>query len=238
MTRNTPAPTRLEAVASLVPPGSRVADVGTGHGKLPRRLLASGRASHCIASERSRALRDRIGPRLRGPAAQRLDLRVGDGLAVLGADDRVDVLVLSGMGARRILRILETPRLRLLGIRRLILQPQCEIPLVRRWLARNGLPIVDERLVRERGRFYVVLAAEWSAPTRPSAYGGLGAEELLEAGPCLVRSPDPVVRLYWSERLDRMERILRRAPSGPGSAAAARGRALALRVLGSLPGDV
>ena len=34
----------------FVPRGSRVADIGSGHGILPRLLLASGRASYCIAS--------------------------------------------------------------------------------------------------------------------------------------------------------------------------------------------
>ena len=42
---------RLEAVASMVPRDSRVADIGTDHAILPRRLLSSGRAAHCIASD-------------------------------------------------------------------------------------------------------------------------------------------------------------------------------------------
>ena len=42
---------RLEAIASMVPHGSRVADIGTDHALLPRMLLSGGRAAHCIARD-------------------------------------------------------------------------------------------------------------------------------------------------------------------------------------------
>ncbi len=139
--------------------GSRVADVGTGHGKLPLRLLASGRAAHCVATERNPRLlteaRRRAVDRLPG-----VELRAGDGLAALHSADRIDVVVLAGMGSRKMIRILDDERLLRLAVRRLVLQPQCEAPLLRRWLAGQGFCIVAERYPVERGRSYVVMAAD------------------------------------------------------------------------------
>lgn len=227
---------RLRAVASLVPPGSRVADIGTDHGRLPDILLASGRAAYCVATERAG---HRV-PRLPGPHADperatRLEFRNGFGLRVLRAGDRVEVVVLSGLGARAVTRILEDRPPGELGVRRLVIQPQSEPARIRRWLAGNGYAIVDERMVRERDRFYVVLAAEPGPGALQLAHPGLSREDLEEAGPRLVRSSDPVVRDYWRRVLRDQERILLLGSRGAGRAAARRRLERARRVLAALP---
>ena len=70
-------------VASLVPRGARVADVGTGGGGLPRLLLSRGIAAHCIATETSLELLGRLSVPRPG-----LETRVGSGLDPLGAAAR------------------------------------------------------------------------------------------------------------------------------------------------------
>lgn len=222
---------RLRATAGLIPEGSRVADIGTDHGHLPRLLLSSGRASYCVATElrESRLARTRQPP-ADDPLAPRLVLRWGDGLVPLRPDDRLDVIVLAGMGARTIVRILEDPCRVGLGVGRLVIQPQSEIALVRRWLASREFHIVDETLAHERGHFYVALAAT-TGPGEPCAgHPRLTEEDLFEVGPCLVASGDPQLRRYWRHRRRREERILDRA-RGAGRAAALRRRDLACRVL-------
>jgi tRNA (adenine22-N1)-methyltransferase len=221
---------RLRAVASLVPPGSRVADIGTGHGKLPHWLLAGSHIAHCIATEKTResgscltTLADTHG----------IDLRFGDGLRVLRPEDRVDVLVLSGLGARSIIDILDDDRGTAWEAGRLVLQPQTEAGRIRRWLVANGRTIVAERMARERGRFYLAIAAE-SGRARLPPHPTLSAEELLEAGPCLVSSRNPLVRSYWRRHLVRLERILERAPAATEQRRARRQALLAARVLGVL----
>ena len=158
---------RLAAIAALVPQGARVADVGTDRALLPRALLASGRASYCLAIDRSpnviRSARAAL-PVLR-PG---LELRSGNGLDAIEERDRIDVVVLAGLGARSIVRILDDPRRLSLGLGRLVLQPQTEPHRLRSWLGANGLEIVDERQAHERGRSYIVLAAR---PSGPSADG-------------------------------------------------------------------
>jgi len=151
-------------VAALVPRGVRVADVGTGDARLPLRLRAGGRAAWCVASERSPQRTAAARRRLPAGGESGVELRTGDGLAPFGAEDRIDVLILAGMGARKMIRILEAGSPARLGLRRLVLQPQCEADRLRRWLAGHGYRIVAERLVVERRRPYVVLAAEAARP--------------------------------------------------------------------------
>jgi tRNA (adenine22-N1)-methyltransferase len=226
---------RLDAVARMVPPGSVVADIGTDHGLLPRRLLASGRAVRCIASEPEA---DRLAKVRDFPPGHSchgaLSLRIGDGLTVLQPADGVDVVVIAGLGGQAIARILDHPVRRTLALKRLVLQPQTDPVAVRSWLVGNGFRHVEERLVLDRRRFYVLIAAE---PGRERlSHPRLSRPDLLEAGPLLVRSGDPLVVVFWERWLARHERILARARPGAARDEAVRQRELARRVLAALSG--
>ena len=224
-------PQRLRAVAELVPAGAVVVDVGAGHGLLCLWLLARGRVPRCIATERDRVAGARLVDR---DKVSGLEVRFGDGLRVLGREECPEVLVISGLGARSMLRILEEAGERLSRLRRIVLQPQTEAGRLRRWIAGRGLTTVDERMTLDRGRFYVTIAAERRPAARPVSHPALSFDELMEAGPCLVRSADPLVREYWQRVATRLDRVLERATVGTGRARAVRHRALARRVLTAL----
>jgi tRNA (adenine22-N1)-methyltransferase len=152
-------PPRLAAVADAALPANRIADIGTDHGLLPVRLLLAGAVSFAVATERSVA---RLDPARRLAAKHGLaglDLRAGFGLEPLRAEDRLDVLVLAGMGGRTMRRILDPPRLAALGLPRLVLQPQTCLEEVRRSLDEAGFVLEVDRAVEDRGRRYVVLSA-------------------------------------------------------------------------------
>jgi len=218
---------RLDAVASFVPPGARVADVGADHGLLAKALLRSGIARSCVATEASPPRLARL--TLRVGAQARLELRCGDGLAPLRPEDGLDVLVLAGLGGASIVRILSQPRRGRLGIRRYVLQPATDAACVRRWLLGNGLGRMDERLVEMRGRFHTVIAAEnGNAPPLPAA---LDEDDVLEAGAPLLARRDPALLPYWRSTLDRQRRILREATPGRGRSEALRVAGVAERVL-------
>jgi tRNA (adenine22-N1)-methyltransferase len=224
---------RLDAIARMVPPGSVVADIGTDHGLLPLRLLASGRAIRCIASEPSAArLAKARALASRGPSRPVLELRIGDGFTVLEQEDGVDVAVIAGLGGHAVVRILDDPARERLALRRLVLQPQTDPSLVRGWLVKHGFRHVEERLVLDRGRFYTLIAAE--PGLERLEHPRLSREDVLEAGPLLVRSGDPLVSRFWTRWLERHERILARDRPGPARDEALRQRDLARRLLAAL----
>ena len=199
---------RLAAIAEQVPWGSRVVDIGSGHGLLPKILLSTGRASFCVATEPSSNGLRRVAP-LDG-----LDLRAGFGLGPLLCEDRLDVAVLAGLGARTIVNVLACARRQTLGLSRFVLQPQTEPAMLRRWLLGHGLAITRERLVVERGRRYLILSAEPQRSLRPPQHPRLNLDDLLEVGPHLVGSGDPEVRRDWAERVRHWRRIRNRAGNG------------------------
>ena len=98
---------RLAAVASMVPVGSRVVDVGTDHGKLPVVLLANGQAEHVLAVDISAKALAGAAHRVESHGlAGRMEARLSDGLTAVRPGE-VDVITICGMGGHRMRRILE-----------------------------------------------------------------------------------------------------------------------------------
>ena len=230
-----PLSPRLAALAEAIVPGSRVADVGSDHGKLPLWLAASGRAAYCLATEETAALLLRVA---RAPAeapwAKRLDYRAGDGLAAVHPGDRIDTIVLAGLGGRTIARLLDAPQAESLTPRRLVLQPRSEPALTRLWLSKHRWRPVAERLTEQCGRFHLTLAAERGDDDDLYGHETLSREDLLAAGPLLVRSSSPEMGRLWRLERDRLTSILEGSGSGPSLARARSALALALRVLAAI----
>lgn len=191
-------PPRLAAVAEQVPPGARFADVGTDHGHLPRALLDAGRVPRAIAMD--------ISPRPLDVARTHLapwpeaELRLGSGLIPLKAGE-ADAVAICGMGSVTMVDILTARDPASLGISRLILQPQGDLPPIRQHIEDIGHHIADEHLVADHGRLYLVIVAE------PGARAPLSEADLI-LGPVLRARGGPlydawleVQRIWWRSRL-------------------------------------
>ncbi len=169
---------RLQAVAGLVESCGTVADIGTDHGYIPIYLLSVGRAKRAVAMDVNEGPLQRAREHIaRHGLEGKVSLRLSDGLAAL-APGEAEVLVAAGMGGALIMRILEQGKETALAAKSLVLQPQSEVPAVRRFLQENGYRIVAEDMVFEDGKFYPMLAA------RPVRAKGCETDERRVAGVC------------------------------------------------------
>lgn len=200
---------RLQAVAALVTPGSRVADVGCDHGRLSVYLAQSGRASRVIASDlrskplaKARALVEKTGC---GPL---VECRLADGL--LGVQPgEVDAVVLAGISGITICDILQAaPWVRSSAVQ-LVMVPANKPEILRRWLAENGFAIEAEQAAIAAGRPYAVLSARWQgtpfAPTELWCSLGL-----------LADAPGEAALAWRRKELHRLERRLNGLQTGGG----------------------
>jgi tRNA (adenine22-N1)-methyltransferase len=154
---------RLSAAAALVRPGQPVADIACDHGKLAAVLAASGLYPRVIAADL------RPGPLAKAQktlqnagCAQMVELRLGDGLSVL-APGEVGTVVLAGVSAQTTVDILSAaPWIFDRGGPRLVLVPATRHAELRRWLLSNGFDLVQDRPVQAAGRWYAVMAAEYT----------------------------------------------------------------------------
>lgn len=191
---------RLATIAALVPPGCRLADIGTDHAYLPVYLVSDGLVTRAVAGEVNPGPFKAAGEALaRVGLTGQISLRFGDGLTVLAAGE-VDTVVIAGMGGLTIIDIL-TARPEVTGaLRRLILQPMQAAAPLRRWLAENGWRLVAEALVEEDGRLYEVIAAE---PGQAEEYEAI----LDEIGPLLWACRHPLLKKHLEALLEQAKRV-------------------------------
>jgi len=141
---------RLQCIASLVPQGARLADVGTDHGYLPVWLLQHGRIESAIASDINALPLDHARATAREyGVTERMDFRLCPGLAKIKAEE-CDAIAIAGMGGETILGILEAAPWTHEDVHTLILQPQTKIDLLRCWLCGHGYRFLSETLVRDK----------------------------------------------------------------------------------------
>ncbi len=150
---------RLQAVANLVSPGRRVADIGCDHGYVSIYLADVRKCPKVIAMDvRKGPLSQAESNIHRYGMDDRIETRLSDGTALLEPDE-VDTLLISGMGGRLIMRIVSEGLDRLGAFKELVLQPQSEVELVRKFLREHDYIIVDEDFVIEDGKNYPMMKA-------------------------------------------------------------------------------
>lgn len=180
---------RLACVASLVPAGARVADIGSDHAYLPAALVLDGKIDFAIAGEvvkgpYENAVHEIKDHQLEGKVIPRL----ADGLAAIEPADKVDTITIAGMGGSLIASILEKDKNKLTGIKRLVLQPNVGESQLREWLMNNHYQIMTEKIIEEDNHIYEIIVAEPSVvPFRYSKYE-------LDFGPFLLENKGPIFK--------------------------------------------
>ncbi|AWD62225.1 SAM-dependent methyltransferase [Limosilactobacillus reuteri] len=194
---------RLACVASLVPAGARVADIGSDHAYLPASLVLDGKIDFAIAGEvvkgpYENAVHEIKDHQLEGQVIPRF----ADGLAAIEPADKVDAITIAGMGGSLIASILEKGKDKLTGIKRLILQPNVGESQLREWLMNNHYQIMTEKIIEEDNHIYEIIVAEPSVvPFRYSKYE-------LDFGPLLLENKGPVFKKKWQEYLQREAHVI------------------------------
>lgn len=188
---------RLACIASLVPEGARLADVGTDHGYLPVSLLRRGHIASAIASDINKAPLDHARATAREyGVTENISFRLCAGLALV-APDECDTVAVAGMGGETIITILDAAPWTRDGAHTLILQPQTKITELRRWLTEHGYYLTAERLVRDKEQLYVVLIAR----------GGEGAHlDAVSALTGILLQRDPLYGDYLAAHIAKLRR--------------------------------
>lgn len=149
---------RLSLAASLFEPCEWGADIGTDHAFLPCHLLRTGICQHMIAADVSAKALSRARENLtRHHLINRAEIVLADGLnAVTRPCGCISVM---GMGGELMGNILRKGQDKLQGAV-LVLGAHTELHLVRQAILNIGYHIVQERLCKAAGRFYVFWRAE------------------------------------------------------------------------------
>jgi tRNA (adenine22-N1)-methyltransferase len=188
---------RLDALTSMVPKGAIVADIGTDHGYLPKRLVLEG------VSPKVYAIDNKPGPLASAYENTKgipgIVLSLADGIQQLSDD--VTTLVLAGLGGRTIVDIVATlPD----HVQTIITSPTVAVPLVRYHLVERGFIIDQELIVIESGVYYEILRF----------VRGSAAYQLIdfEVGPFIKADSSPIGISYRLHKEQELKTLLASIP--------------------------
>lgn len=196
---------RLELVASFVPQGAVLLDVGSDHAYLPIDLVERGRIEGAIAGEvvdgpYQSALKNVEAHGLK----EKIQVRLANGLAAFEEEDQVSAITIAGMGGRLIATILEEGLGKLANVERLILQPNNREDDLRIWLQDHDFQIVAESILEEAGKFYEILVVE-------AGQMKLSASDV-RFGPFLSKEVSLVFVQKWQKEAVKLEFALEQIP--------------------------
>lgn len=196
---------RLQRVASYIPKGSVLADIGSDHAYLPcyainNQLCAKAIAGEVVEGPYQSALKQVIETGLQ----DEIDVRKGDGLDVLEIGEATAVTI-AGMGGTLIASILERGKEKLTKVERLILQPNVGSRNVRTWLIENGWELKAEEILEEDGKIYEILLAEAGEPLKPYQNKH---ETGLQFGPFLQAQHSPVFVKKWMQEKTHLLNVI------------------------------
>lgn len=182
--------------AGMVTAGSSVADVGCDHahtciwlvkhGGVPRAVamdVRSGPLSHAEANIRLYGLGEKI------------ETRLSDGLEALEAGE-TDTIIIAGMGGTLTVQILERSLDKAKAAKELILQPQSDLGLVRRFLREHGFIITEEKMCSELGKFYTSMRVKIKTDADTD---GIARTDLTAAGKISGDTSDRLMQAVYDE---------------------------------------
>lgn len=194
---------RLNTLAQMVDPGSRVADIGTDHAYLPIELVKNKQINYAIASDIAKgplqnAKDDIAEARLQG----KIETRLGPGLSTVNHNDDIDTVVIAGMGGKLITDILDEAWNKHFCFKTLILEPNIGEPGVRKWLMGHKYQIVTEKLIAESGHTYELIKAR--AVKKRSHL----SEKAILFGPYILKEKNSIFYQKWENQLAYHKKLL------------------------------
>ena len=199
---------RLKAVADYVDKGARLADIGSDHAYLPTYLVQKNEVEFAVAGEVVKGpfeiAKNHVA---QANLKENIQVRLANGLAAIENVDKIDTIVIAGMGGILISEILEAGKGKLNSVKRLILQANNHEDTLRQWLTEHQFVIKAEQILLEAGKFYEIIVAEPTTNEHPV----FSANDLL-FGPFLSKEKSVVFQQKWQKELNTLNKIIDRLP--------------------------
>lgn len=150
---------RLLKIASLIPNGETLADVGTDHGYIPLYLFQNDVISYAIAMDVNPMPLKRAEDNICAAGyGNKCEFRLSDGLEKL-SEGEVTSVVIAGMGGLLMIDIIMRGKSVINDDTKLFLQPMIAAPELRLFLFENGFTIENEYVIQEENKFYNIICA-------------------------------------------------------------------------------
>lgn len=191
---------RLSEIVRMVSPCDVAADIGCDHGFTAISLIELKKAHHVIASDINE------GPLLRAKEhvksyhmENQISLVLSNGLKNI--ETPLNTIIIAGMGGMLIRDILLSEKEKTLHADELILSPHTDQKIVRETLQELSFEIVEESMVYELGKYYVMIRAKKSSDVSKLS------EADLSFGPILSVNKPEVFLSYLEKEKEKLLEI-------------------------------
>ena len=193
---------RLQTLASFVPIGENVADIGTDHGYIPVWLAQNKIANKIVAADINKGpLEHAKATAQEYDVSEKITFQLCSGLNFAESKE-YDTVIIAGMGGELIMSIIEAAPWTKNGTT-LILQPNSKIQDLVQWLIDNGYAINQTKLVKEAGKYYQILIVQ----AGESATIKSEAKRLVH--PLFITEKDPLLPEYLDSLISRYSHAIK-----------------------------
>ena len=149
---------RIEAICSLIPINSKVIDIGCDHGLLDIFLYQNKISNQIIASDINENALNMAKKNIEKNKLQdKIELRLGNGLDVLTEKDKVNTIVITGLGAHTIIEILKKNFLKLNQVDNIIIGSNTKLEYLRKEVTKMNYIIEDEIIIEDNQKIYTII---------------------------------------------------------------------------------
>ena len=201
---------RMETVKNTVVPCETVCDIGCDHGFVSIALVQEGLAKRVIACDINKGPLAAASDNIKAAGlTDCIETRLSDGLHKVAKEDCPNAIVIAGMGGALTVKILTEGREVLKTVSQLVLQPQSELFLVRKWLRNERYNITKECFLFDSGKPYFVIDARPGEPKPHTDEENAFFDEFSEY---LLKEKNPLYREYLKKGIENNESYLKGMP--------------------------
>lgn len=192
---------RLTTIADMIEDNSKVYDIGCDHAYLDMYLVTTRHNITCIAIDNKKSIIDDLQEKLKNiHLTEKVVAIFNNGLDNLIVD-KESIIVLAGLGTNTILKIINKK-----NINNVIIQSNDDVFELRRMMNRKHFYILDENIVYEKNKYYIVIRFK-------KGFRVYSTKKLF-LGPILLRKKDSLYNSYLKERKKYYEDLLDALPTG------------------------
>ncbi len=196
---------RLEEISSLVPLKARVVDIGCDHGLLDIYLYQNGIVSKIIASDINENALSNAKENIKNNNLEDIiETRLGSGLEVINLNDKIDTIIISGMGAYTIVEILKNNPEILSTISTIIIQSNTKNYYLRKEITKMNYLIEEEKIVKDNNKYYTIIKFT-------KGYQKYTKKELY-FGPKLLSNSSKIFEEYKNAQYQKLKNIKKSIP--------------------------
>lgn len=196
---------RLLKIASLVKNHDVIIDVGCDHALLDIYLTKNKIVKKAIATDITNGAINMALKNVSYYDCLNVDVRLGDGLDTLKKEDKVSLIIMSGLGNQKIVSILNNNKEKICNVNELIIQSNTGYYELRKEVVKLGYFIEDEVLIKENNIIYVIIKFK-KGKRRYS-------NKQLYFGPILLKNKDTLFKELISKDINKNKLILDNLPS-------------------------